>query len=76
VEGYGRSEGGVLKIDTQEKLYNDLDFFVIGKELPGWKSAQISRQLMNLHYELSDQLGIEVDSGYQSVSNLEKAPSP
>lgn len=73
--GYGRSEGGVLKIDTQEKLYNDLDFFVIGKELPGWKSAQISRQLMNLHYELSDQLGIEVDfSDIKAVSNLAKAP--
>lgn len=73
--GYGRKEGGVLTTDGQEKLYNDLDFFVIAKDLPLWKTSQISRQLKNLHFELSDELGIDVDfADVKAVSFLAKAP--
>lgn len=73
--GYGRGEGGVLHHEGREMLYNDLDFFVIAKDLPAGKNAQISRQIKNLHYELSDELGLDVDfSDIKAVSALHKMP--
>jgi hypothetical protein len=73
--GYGRNEGGVLIADNEEKLYNDLDFFVISKDMPQWRNSQIGRTLKSLHYDLSDQYGIEVDfSDLKPVSSLAKTP--
>jgi len=73
--GYGRLEGGVLRTEGNERLYNDLDFFVVSRDIPSWKQSQISRMLKNLHYELSDELGVEVDfSDLKSVSSLAKTP--
>nr|HPI26651.1 hypothetical protein [Candidatus Cloacimonadota bacterium] len=73
--GYGRNEGGVLNVDNEEKLYNDLDFFVISKDMPPWKNAHIDRTLKNLHYELCDKYDIEVDfSDLKPVNSLAKTP--
>lgn len=58
--GYGRGEGGVLN-DGQERLYNDLDFFVISKKLTPMRIKQIKRSLSDLHHELSAEMGVDVD---------------
>lgn len=73
--GYGRKEGGVLKSAEGEKLYNDLDFFVISKALSLRKKASISRDLKNLHQELSEEFGIDVDFAEpKSISEISQAP--
>lgn len=73
--GYGRGEGGVLRIDEEETLYNDLDFFVISANLSKRKINRINARLHDLHHELSDETGIDVDfSPVQTISVLPKAP--
>lgn len=74
--GYGRGEGGVLHLaDGTEKLYNDLDFFVISKQTNPWKNSQISLKLKHLHHELSDEYGVEVDfSACMPINSLDKLP--
>lgn len=74
--GYGRGEGGVLRLaDGTEKLYNDLDFFVISKQANPWKNSQISFKLKQLHHELSDLYGVEVDfSACMPIGGLDKLP--
>lgn len=59
--GYGRSEGGVLLQDGQEKLYNDLDFFVFTNALPFWQKRSVNQKLSTLHQELSEHYGIDID---------------
>jgi len=72
--GYGRGEGGVL-LKSGEQLYNDLDFFVISKALPWWKTKQINSKLQILHHELSDKYGVDIDfSDLKPVSFLPNAP--
>lgn len=62
--GYGRGEGGILKISTTNpslKLYNDLDFFVITHPISRKQKAQINLFLSNYASKWHNRLGIDVD---------------
>lgn len=73
--GYGRGEGGVLKIAETEDLYNDLDFFVLSKLISASKTAEINRKLHFLHKELSALYGIDVDfAAVKPISSLPNTP--
>jgi len=71
--GYGRSEGGVWLDNGEEKLYNDLDFFVFSARLPYWTRAKLENKLNKLHQELSEIYGLDVDfSPIVAASKLPK----
>lgn len=80
--GYGRGEGGTLVQPSshdssvlQERLYNDLDLFVISPKIPSYRAKQLNSSLLKLHHELSEEYGIDVDfSDLKPISFLPKAP--
>jgi len=74
--GYGRGEGGVFESsDGQKKLYNDLDFFVIAKNISPARIKKINRTLASLGEELSSEIGVDVDFGpAKSLKQLAKMP--
>ncbi|MDD5697232.1 MAG: hypothetical protein PHH77_01330 [Victivallaceae bacterium] len=75
--GYGRGEGGVFSTDDgTEKLYNDLDFFVIAENC-GWRRIRkINGVLKVLGRKLSRKIGVKVDFGpVKTRKQLSKLPA-
>lgn len=74
--GYGRGEGGVFKAaDGQKKLYNDLDFFVIAKNLSRSRLKKIDRVLASMGESFSKEFDIDVDFGpVKSLKQVAKMP--
>lgn len=74
--GYGRGEGGVFETpDGQKKLYNDLDLFVIAKNLRRSRLKKIDSTLLSLGKVLSDMIGVDVDFGpAKNLKQLAKMP--
>ena len=66
--GYGRGEGGVeVKEDGTRGLYNDLDFFVFGKNRRHCR--EINRALTRLHLKWSEILQVEVEFSAAKTKN-------
>lgn len=57
--GYGRGDGGVAMKANGSSLYNDLDFFVFGKNF--LHCRRINRALPKLHRKWSELLEVDVD---------------
>jgi hypothetical protein len=57
--GYGRGDGGVAVKAEGSSLYNDLDFFVFGKNF--LHCRRVNRALQSLHRKWSEILNVEVD---------------
>lgn len=74
--GYGRGEEGVFETDSgQKKLYNDLDFFVVAKDVNASKINKINKSLASLGEKFSSELGIDVDfSPAKKLRELAKMP--
>jgi len=74
--GYGRGEGGVFKTsDGQEKLYNDLDFFVITKNLKRSRLKKINKAFALIGESFSKNIGVDVDFGpAKNLKQLSKMP--
>lgn len=74
--GYGRGEGGVFETsDRQKKLYNDLDFFVIARNINSAKLKKIDKILTALGESFSREIGIDVDFGpAKTLRQLAKMP--
>ena len=74
--GYGRGEGGVFEtVDGQKKLYNDLDFFVIAKNINHVKLKKMDKVLASLGKSFSRELGVDVDFGpAKNLRQLTKMP--
>ncbi len=74
--GYGRGEGGVFETsDGRKTLYNDLDFFVIAKNLSRSRLKKIDRALASLGKSFSRTIGIDVDFGpAKTLKQLAKMP--
>ena len=74
--GYGRGEGGVFKTsDGQNKLYNDLDFFVIAKNISRSRIKKIDRVLASMGESFSKKIDVDVDFGpATSLKQLAKMP--
>lgn len=70
--GYGRGEGGVLKTETGDQPYNDLDFYIFvrgrrrGQRGPGC--------LHDLAGRLSVEMGVEVELKIESLERWLRAP--
>lgn len=62
--GYGRGEGGVfITSDGRKKLYNDLDFFVIARNVSHIKLKKVDKAMASIGEEFSRKLEVEVDFG-------------
>ena len=74
--GYGRGEGGVfIASDGQKKLYNDLDFFVIAKDVAASKIRKINKVLAVMGEKFSNETGVDVDFGpAKKLRELAKMP--
>ena len=74
--GYGRGEGGVfVSSGGQKKLYNDLDFFVIAKDVNASRIKKINKILASLGEKFSDMIGVDVDFGpAKKLRELAKMP--
>src|SRR5262245_28644222 len=59
--GYGRGEGGVLRTDTGDQPYNDLDFYVFLSGHPWLSGKRYVRRLRHAAEELTSLAGIEVE---------------
>ncbi len=60
--GYGRAEGGVFRTpDGASHLYNDMDFFVISKNISAACRKEIDAELNTLRGKWAGKLGIDVD---------------
>ena len=60
--GYGRGEGGILRTQTEDKLYNDLDFFVLAKDTATTADmAKIDAFFANLSKEFEPLVEVDVD---------------
>jgi len=72
--GYGRGQGGVLKTESGDKPYNDLEFYVClrGNEILNRQKYQCA--LHNLSEEISPDAGLEVEFKISSLEKLQKSP--
>jgi hypothetical protein len=68
--GYGRGEGGVLRTETGEHPYNDLEFFVFVRGLPRVNDFRFGEALQKLGHSLSEVAGIEVEFKILSLAKL------
>ena len=72
--GYGRGQGGVLKTESGDKPYNDLEFYVClrGNELLNRQKYQ--NALHHLSERISPEAGLEVELKISSLEKLQKTP--
>lgn len=74
--GYGRGEGGVF-IDAKGKqcLYNDLDLFVIVKDVPSSKIKWLNGSFRIIGRVLTEKIGVNIDFGPAvKISDLAQMP--
>ncbi len=72
--GYGRGEGGVLKLeDGADAPYNDLEFFVFVRGNPTLNSRRFSQVLHELGERLSPEAGVDVEFKVESLASLRTA---
>jgi hypothetical protein len=71
--GYGRGEGGVLRIPAGDKPYNDLEFYVCLRGNRHLNELRFGRALHVLGEILTPQAGIEVEFKITSLRELERA---
>ena len=72
--GYGRGEGGVLRAESGDQPYNDLDFYVF---MPGthWLNEKChGRALHRAGEELTSMAAIEVEFKIESLGRLRRMP--
>jgi hypothetical protein len=72
--GYGRGEGGVLKTESGDRPYNDLEFYVCvrgNRFLSDWR---YTRALYQLAHELSLLAEVEIEFKIISLAHLRRSP--
>jgi hypothetical protein len=72
--GYGRGEGGVLRMQKGEEPYNDLEFYVFVRGPLLWRERQFKRKLADLCHQWSERTGIEFEAKLLTSKKLQKAP--
>jgi hypothetical protein len=72
--GYGRGEGGVLRTDTGDRPYNDLEFylFLTGNRL--WNERVYGPALSELGRRLSPHAGLHVEFKIDSLRRMRHSP--
>ena len=71
--GYGRGEGGVLRIDEIDHSYNDLEFFIFIRGNTILNDLHYHQALHELGERLSKVAGIEVEFKILSIAKLESS---
>lgn len=69
--GYGRGEGGVLRVADKEEPYNDLEFYVF---IRGAVARRFAPALHRLARELHARAGVEVEFKPMARAKLERSP--
>ncbi len=72
--GYGRGEGGVLKTETGEAPYNDLEFYVFVSGNRWWNERTYAEPLRELGARLSPPAGMHVEFKCDSLRRLRHCP--
>jgi hypothetical protein len=73
--GYGRGEGGVLKSETGDQPYNDLEFYVFIRGNHWSNERRYGDALHHLSEELAPIAGIEVEFKISSLARLRRSPA-
>lgn len=71
--GYGRGEGGVLRLNHQDHPYNDLEFFLFLGGPVRWNERKFGAALHELAEELSEEAGLEVEIKVTSLQTLRRS---
>jgi hypothetical protein len=72
--GYGRGQGGVLKTNSGDAPYNDLEFYVFIRGNRLWNERKYHAPLNALSEHLSAQAGLHVEFKSDSLSRLACSP--
>jgi hypothetical protein len=71
--GYGRGEGGVLKTDSGNEPYNDLEFYVCLHGHRSLNERRYRRALNHLAEQLSLDAGIHIEFKCESIRRLNRS---
>lgn len=72
--GYGRGEGGVLRIADTHLPYNDLEFYVFTRGTALLAEPRYRRALHRLAQQISPKAGIEVEFKVLTFAKLRRSP--
>ena len=72
--GYGRGEGGVLKTESGNEPYNDLEFYVFLRGNRLLNERRYRRALNHLAEQLSLNAGIHIEFKCDSIRRLNRCP--
>jgi hypothetical protein len=70
--GYGRGQGGVLRIEGRDRPYNDLEFYVFVRGTPWLKARRHKHALQALGERLSPEAGVHVEFKIDSLAALRR----
>src|ERR1700722_9356722 len=73
--GYGRGEGGVLRTETGDQPYNDLEFYVFIRGNPWLNGRRYRDALHDLAQELAATARVEVEFKIISLDELRRSPA-
>lgn len=73
--GYGRGEGGVLKTESGDQPYNDLEFYVFIRGNNWLNERRFGKALHHLSHELTPAAGVEVEFKIISSAKLRRSPA-
>ncbi len=72
---YGRGEGGVLKTDSGDEPFNDLEFYVCLQGNDWLNRRRYNQAFSQLGAQLSSAAGVEVEFKIISLAKLARAPA-
>ena len=72
--GYGRGEGGVLKTETGDRPYNDLEVYICLSGSQLLNERRYSAALHTLAQKLSTAVGVDVEFKLVSLRKLRRSP--
>ncbi len=72
--GYGRGQGGVLKTQTGDQPYNDLEFYVFMRGSRLANARRYGDALNALGEQLSPEAGLHVEFKVDSLAKLRRSP--
>src|SRR5215831_17220943 len=71
--GYGRGEGGVLRTESGDQPYNDIEFYVFIRGNRHWSCRQYGESLLKVAEDLSRRSNLHVEFKIDSLERLRAA---
>jgi hypothetical protein len=72
--GYGRGEGGVLRMATGEAAYNDLEFYTFVRGPLLLRERKLKSKIGELCHRWSDKSGVEFEAKLLTFEKIQQAP--